>query len=606
MARRPKQQGLENPGELALRLGKEMVASHPLFAPLSTRASFVEGANSSCPPDGWALVTSRGIIHLANRRAEAAEWARVIGHCLLHLGFEHFQERENEQAWNAACDCVVEQFLDGLKFGRAPEEIRLLEAPPNRDVEQLYRSFAREGVPRGLSALGTGGRVLDMWRDPTPLSGWDARIRSDWPRALQRGIEEAVNQSVRVAGGAQATLGKESPKLSAAEQARAWFMSNYPLLGALAASFRIIEDSAVCRALEITIAAVDAGAREVYLNPNAALSRLELQFVMAHELLHVGLRHHARRKGRDPYLWNVACDYVINGWLIELGVGEMPAFGGLHDPQLKGLSAEAIYDQMATDLRRFRKLATLRGSGAGDMLERAPDWWLNGEGVALDDFYRGCLSRGLAYHEQQGRGYLPAGLLEEIRAIQQPAIPWDVELAQWLDAFFRPVERRRTYARPSRRQSSTPDVPRPSWHVPEELTVSRTFGVVIDTSGSMERRVLAMGLGAIASYAASRQVDRVRVVFCDAAAYDAGYMAPEAIADRVQVRGRGGTVLRPGIVLLEGAEDFPKGGPILIITDGQCDRLEVKRQHAYLLPQGRRLPFPARGPVFEMSRAGTA
>ena len=36
--------------------------------------------------------------------------------------------------------------------------------------------------------------------------------------------------------------------------------------------------------------------------------------------------------------------------------------------------------------------------------------------------------------------------------------------------------------------------------------------------------MLGKGLGAIASYAASRDVPAVRVVFCDAVAYDAGYM----------------------------------------------------------------------------------
>jgi predicted metal-dependent peptidase len=37
-----------------------------------------------------------------------------------------------------------------------------------------------------------------------------------------------------------------------------------------------------------------------------------MKFVMAHEFLHVGLRHDERQQGRDPFLWNVACDYAIN------------------------------------------------------------------------------------------------------------------------------------------------------------------------------------------------------------------------------------------------------------------------------------------------------
>ncbi len=336
------------------------------------------------------------------------------------------------------------------------------------------------------------------------------------------------------------------------------------------------------------------------MNPAAALDEYASRFVIAHELLHVGLRHQDRQRGRDPFLWNVACDFVINGWLIEMGVGSPPAFGMLQDPELKGLSAEAVYDRIVTDLRRYRKLATLRGYGLGDMLERSGQPCWNPEGMTLDEFYRSGLAQGLSYHESSGRGYLPGDLVEEIRALAVPPIPWDVELARWFDHYFAPLEKVRSYARPSRRQSSSPDIPRPRWVVAEGAEEGRTFGVILDTSGSMERSLLAKALGAIASYSISRDVPFVRVVFCDAFPYDQGYMSPEAIADRVKVRGRGGTVLQPAVDLLEKADDFPPKGPLLLITDGACDQLRIKRDHAFLLPEGRALPFAPRGRVFRI------
>ncbi|WP_222836770.1 hypothetical protein [Cellulomonas flavigena] len=75
---------------------------------------------------------------------------------------------------------------------------------------------------------------------------------------------------------------------------------------------------------------------------------------------------------------------------------------------------------------------------------------------------------------------------------------------------------------------------------------------MLGTSGSMGRTLLAKALGTIASFAAARDVPAVRVVFCDAAA-DAGYLTTDEIAGRVRVRGRGGTVLQPGVDLLERA-----------------------------------------------------
>ena len=65
-------------------------------------------------------------------------------------------------------------------------------------------------------------------------------------------------------------------------------------------------------------------------------------------------------------------------------------------------------------------------------------------------------------HEGEGRGLLPSGLVEEIRALAQPPISWDVQLARWFAERFPLVEPVRTYARLSRRQAATPDIPRPS------------------------------------------------------------------------------------------------------------------------------------------------
>src|SRR6476646_5446237 len=42
------------------------------------------------------------------------------------------------------------------------------------------------------------------------------------------------------------------------------------------------------------------------------------------------------------------------------------------------------------------------------------------------------------------------------------------------------------------------------------------------------------------------------------------------------------------------------GGPVLIITDGFCDVLRVRREHGFLIPAGGGLPFPPRGPVFRV------
>ncbi len=599
MARKDEKKGKVDPATEAFVQGAEKVRAHPIFSDLMWRVSLHRKEGTAYPNDGWAAVSPGGIIYAhPKRRGSADEWAYVLAHCLLHLGLGHFKNVPEPIAWQTACDCFVARFLKDLKFGRPPEDM-LIEADfGSKSEERLYESFVRDGIPPRLSGCGAAGpNAYDM----IDLGWADARQERDWEALFAQGLVQAVDAAVELAAGRRETMSSKGRVQTEAQQARSWFISRFPLLGSLAAHFTIVEDSQVCSRMQITVAAVDEEAKELYVNPAAGLHVESARFVLAHELLHVGLRHQVRRQGRDPYLWNIACDYVVNGWLVEMGVGELPTFGVLYDPALKGMSAEAIYDLIVTDIRRYRKLATLRGYGLGDMLEgHTPEWWRHGNGVALDAFYRRCLSQGLAYHESEGRGLLPAGLVEEIRALDQPPIPWDVELAQWFDVHFSPLEKRRTFARLSRRQSSTPDIPRPLWVPRADSQEGRTFGVVLDTSGSMDRKLLAKALGAIASYSLARDVAHVRLVFCDAAAYDEGYVAPEALLERVRLRGRGGTILQPGIDLLERAEDFPKTGPLLIITDGDCDRLQLRREHAFLLPRGKHLPFVPKGQVFRI------
>lgn len=181
------------------------------------------------------------------------------------------------------------------------------------------------------------------------------------------------------------------------------------------------------------------------MNPACGFSEEEWRFVLAHELLHAGLMHHRRCQGRNPYLWNIACDYVINGWLHEMQIGMMPSKGLLYDEDLKGLSAESIYDRIVKDLRRFSKLDTFRGYKKGDILSGGiPAFGKLHEGVCLDEFYRNTLREGLDFHLERGRGLIPEGLVEEIYALSMPVIPWDVELARWFDSYFPPLEKHRT------------------------------------------------------------------------------------------------------------------------------------------------------------------
>jgi predicted metal-dependent peptidase len=586
-----------DPAAEAFAAGLKLVWANPALAAVEFELCRDEECRVA-PRDGLVLVDSNGHLHAhPTRLAEPVEWAWAIAHGLIHLGFGHVPgatgEREQPDRFDLAARCaVVNRFLLTFPIGLTPED--LPAAYPDGDEERLAARWRRDGIPPMYANCGTAGGAPDQLL--VPWQGWPGKP-VDWQIAFASALTRTMSVAMDLAGGRRDSMYGGPTRLRPWERALSWFVSNYPLLGGIAAGIKVVADAELARAHGISVAAVDTEAAEIYVNPLRQLDDEEWRFVLAHEMLHAALRHGDRCGTRDPLLFNIAADYVINGWLREMDIGTMPE-GLLYDPELKDLSAEEVYDRIAGDLRRMRRLATLRGKGAGDILGgplgSARDY------VDLDEFYRRGLARGLDLHQQHERGFLPGGLVEEIRALSHPPLPWDAQLARWFDEFVPRPEPVRSYARPSRRQSSTPDIPRAGRYFPPEEVARCTFGVVLDTSGSMERTLLGKALGAIASYAEARDVPAARVVFCDAAPHDAGYLPVTDIAGRVRVHGRGGTVLQPGVDLLHRADDFPPGAPVLVITDGWCDVLRVRREHAYLIPQGARLPFTPRGPVFRV------
>jgi len=586
-----KDSGLE-----AILLGWNAVLQHPMFAHIGDNVT-VTRQRGTHPSDGWAQAdsVSREIIVDPTRNAEPGQWAWVFAHLLLHLGFGHLDPRVSfaSGADATAADVEVNRFLATLKFGSSPFDLPAIW--PVGSPERLADQWRLTGIPPGLETCGVAGTAPCIKRGP-PRRG----AERDWRQLFAYGLTDAVSAAMDVAGGARASLSDPSAPMSAWERARRWFMSAYPLLGATMSTLTVVADAELARNWDIPIAAIDPVAGELYINPLAVFSEQEWRFILAHESLHAALCHHSRTGGRDHYLFNLVTDFVINGWLLEMCVGEMPP-GLLYDPQFAGQSSEEVYDRIAKDSRRYRKLATLRGRNQPDILDAGGRLPNAGTSVDLDEVLRRSLGTGLDLHLAEGRGLLPSALVSEIRALAQPPLRWDVELARWFEEMFPSLEPVQTYARPSRRQSATPDIPRPGWLMPEVPTNQRTFGVVLDPSGSMDIRLLGKALGAIASYARAHDVPAARVVFCDAAAYDAGYLDVDDIAARVRVRGRGGTVLQPGVNALERASDFPDDGPILIITDGFIDVLRIRRTHAFLIPAGASLPFRAKGPIFRFS-----
>ena len=92
-----------------------------------------------------------------------------------------------------------------------------------------------------------------------------------------------------------------------------------------------------------------------YYNRNfvAALSDAEIIFLMGHEVLHCVYDHMdaTRRGDRNPMLWNIANDYVINADLIDANIGDQIKIVDIcFDWKYRGKISEEIYDELFDEM----------------------------------------------------------------------------------------------------------------------------------------------------------------------------------------------------------------------------------------------------------------
>jgi hypothetical protein len=373
------------------------------------------------------------------------------------------------------------------------------------------------------------------------------------------------------------------------------FFNKYPFFSSMVSIFTLEKKLEECRRLDIDYGCIDFNQKKIYINEFILKNESNIDFIFAHEMLHAALKHDKRRKNREPLMWNLACDFVINNWLVEMKVG-LPPDGVYLDAKLSKLSAEEIYEIILRDRDLLKEMMTMRTHNAGHKYNKHKDKNAHLDMFGdeqVDDKQFGDLSdaaaramlQGYHIHKNLGRGSLPLGLEEEIRILSQPSIPWQVELATWLARFFPQEQKVRTYAKASRRTSITPDIPLAGYKKPKLSQNTRTFGVIMDTSGSMSPTLLGKCLGAISAYAKQHNVEQVRIIYCDTEPYDVGYISVDNLKNKMKVVGRGGTYLQIAVNYLELQNDFPAKAPILVLSDGYFEEtLTIKREHAFLVP----------------------
>jgi predicted metal-dependent peptidase len=264
--------------------------------------------------------------------------------------------------------------------------------------------------------------------------------------------------------------------------ARIGLLLRHPFFGNMATRLRIEAADDWC-----PTAATDG--RHLYFNTQFfnAMNNKEIEFVIAHEILHCVYDHFSRRESRDPKLYNIAADYIVNNLLVEDRIGTKPKLiDCFQDFKYKGWTSEEVYDEL------FKNAKKINIDDLGEMLDEHLDWedgdgdeGKDGEGkgrpryskAELDQIRDEIKEAMLQAASAAGAGNTPAGIQKMIKDLTEPKMNWRELLRQQIQST---VKSDYTFARPSRKGWHMGAI-LPGMHFDETIDVA----ISIDMSGSI-------------------------------------------------------------------------------------------------------------------------
>lgn len=268
--------------------------------------------------------------------------------------------------------------------------------------------------------------------------------------------------------------------------ARIGLLLRHPFFGNMATRLKIVEASDWCMT-----AATDG--RHLYYSKDffEKLSAKEVEFVVAHEILHNVFDHISRTENRDRGIWNAAIDYCVNGQLVRDHIGEQPADIKIyHDSKHYGKSAEQVYDEIYEGMDE-ESLKAL-----GQLLDEHIDWEGDGQGNKpngpngkgrpqytkdeLKQIRDEVREASIAAAQAAGAGNVPAEIQRMIKELTEPKMNWRQILRQQIQSTIRNDY---TFSRPSRKGWHT-GVILPGMNFDETIDIC----ISIDMSGSISGR----------------------------------------------------------------------------------------------------------------------
>ena len=323
--------------------------------------------------------------------------------------------------------------------------------------------------------------------------------------------------------------------------------------------------------------------RHLYYNTQFfnALSNKEIEFVIAHEILHCVFDHIVRREDRIPILHNIACDYIVNNTLVRDRIGEMVKIVQCYqDFKYDGWMSEAVYDDL---FKQAEEKGQEYLKQLGDLLDEHVDWekgpeqdgkapkskkGKDGKGEERPTYSKEELKKirdeikenMISSAQAAGAGNTPAEVQRIIKELTEPKMNWRELLRQQIQSTIRNDY---TFSRPSRK----------GWHtgaVLPGMNFMDTIDVAIglDMSGSIGDHQAKDFLGEIKGIMEEYKDYNIKLWTFDTAVYNEADFSADGGEDLLDydIQGGGGTDFMTNWEYMKENNITPK--KFIMFTDG--------------------------------------
>ena len=258
--------------------------------------------------------------------------------------------------------------------------------------------------------------------------------------------------------------------------ARVGLLLRHPFFGNMATRLRIQEGSDW-----MNTAATDG--RSIFFNREffEKLTVKQVEFVIAHEILHNVFDHMSRRENRNPRIFNIAADYCVNGQLVRDRIGDhnIPDIKIFHDQKYYGMGAEEVYDKIFDEMdeQELNALGSLLDDhiewGDSDGKDGKPKYSKEELRQIRDEIREATLQAAQA----AGAGNVPANVARMIKEFTEPKMNWREILRQQIQST---IKNDFSFMRPNRK----------GWHMNailpgQQFQETIDICVAIDMSGSI-------------------------------------------------------------------------------------------------------------------------